>query len=163
MKKLKTYLKNRLRGAKRVAVLGIGSEERQDDAAGMVAAETLAKKIKNNKRVKIFLGQTAPENLSGEINRFRPSHLIIIDTIEINERPGTVLVLRPEDIGRGVSFSTHKMPAGVLAKYFIDSIGCDIIMIGIQPKSLKFGHPISKTVAGSAGEVAEAIKSSLPK
>lgn len=163
MKNLKTYLKDRLRSAKRIAVLGIGSEFRQDDAAGLVATEALAKKIKNNRRVKIFLGQTAPENLSGEINAFKPSHLIIIDTIEINERPGTVLVLRPEDVGRGVSFSTHKMPAGVLAKYFIDSIGCDIIIIGIQPRSLKFGKPLSKTVAGSAREVAEAIKSSLPK
>ena len=36
-------------------------------------------------------------------------------------------------------------------------------MIGIQPKSLKFGKPLSKTVAESAGEVAAAIKSSLPK
>ena len=40
---IKKALRNRLAGAKKIAVLGIGSELRSDDVAGMLAAEKLYK------------------------------------------------------------------------------------------------------------------------
>ena len=70
MSGLKTSLKNRLEGAAKIAVLGIGSLLRADDAAGMLVAEEVEKrcgKTKGKPEVKVFFGETAPENLTGEI------------------------------------------------------------------------------------------------
>ena len=159
MLNLKTDLKNRLRGASRIAILGIGSLLRADDAAGTLVAQKLAqhlKKAKTRSR-KVFLGESAPENLTGEIKRYKPSHVIIVDTADFKEAPGTVVVLDPGDVGSGVSFSTHKMPAKILVDYLQKSLACDVTIIGIQPKNIDFGEALSKIVAGAAKEVAGAI------
>ena len=53
MPNLKTILKKKLKDAKKIAVLGIGSALRSDDAAGLLVAEEL-KKIKNPKIKSFF-------------------------------------------------------------------------------------------------------------
>ncbi|MFA6142797.1 MAG: hydrogenase 3 maturation endopeptidase HyCI [Candidatus Omnitrophota bacterium] len=157
---LKKTLISKLDGARRIAVLGIGSDLRGDDAAGIIVAETLEKRIKSLKPripIGIFVGATAPENLTGEIRRFRPSHILIVDSLEMKKKTGSVIALEIENVGGGVSFSTHTMPARILADYFLQSLKCRVIMIGIQPKSIKFGLKASKNVVISAKNVARSI------
>ena len=168
MQNLKKELEIRLKDAKRIAVLGIGSEFRGDDAAGMLVAEAIEKNAVRGTRyavrkvvLKAFLGATAPENLTGEIKKYKPTHIIIIDTADMKEKPGTILLLKKEDVGAGVSFSTHKLPAKVLMDYFTQSLKCGIIFIGIQPKSLKFGEKVSGEVKSSVKEVSGAILKSI--
>ena len=160
MQILTKELKSRLKGAKRIAILGIGSEFRGDDAAGMLVAEKIEKETRNKKRktkLKVFLGATAPENLTGEVIKFKPTHLIIVDTADIKEKPGTVLLLKDEDLGEGISFSTHKLPPKVMIDYFKNTLKCSIMLLGIQPKSLKFGNAVSKEVKSSVKDVSNAI------
>ena len=159
--KLATILKDRLSGARKIAVLGIGSEFRGDDGAGMLVAETLHRKLKGRRKVKIFFGSTAPENLTGEIRKFKPTHLVIIDTIQIEDKPGTVLVLKPKDVGRGATFSTHMMPAKIMLDYLLRSLKCDVVIIGIQPDSIRFGRSISKKVSASIKAVVFAVHDAL--
>lgn len=162
MPKLEQFLGSKLSGARRIAILAIGSEFRGDDAAGLVIVEHLVKIIKKpHKRIKIFIGATAPENLTGDIKKFKPSHIILLDSVDFNEKPGSVIVLNPSEIGDGVSFSTHKMPAKVLIRYFSNELKCETMLIGIQPKSIDFGARASKSVISSAKEVAAAIAGAL--
>jgi len=158
MPNLEKFLKNRLKVARRVALLAIGSEFRGDDAAGLLVAQNLKDRLKRStRRFRIFIGATAPENLTGEIKKFNPSHILLIDSVDFKDKPGSIVVLSPRDIGDGVSFSTHKMPARVLINYFASSFECDPILIGIQPSSIDFGKPTSRDVVNSAKEVASAI------
>lgn len=163
MQSLKKELAARLKGAKRVAVLGVGSELRGDDIAGLLVINALkkSKKIKKSVKLKTFEGSTAPENLTGEIRAFKPTHLIIVDTADIGERPGTVLLLRADEVGRGISFSTHKIPPKILIDYFAHSLKCEVVIIGIQPKSISFGKPPSKAVIASSRSVAASILEAL--
>jgi len=164
-------LKNRLNGAKKIALLGVGSEFRADDAAGMLVAERVEKSTRHKTQdtrkkvtLKTFLGATAPENLTGEIIKFKPSHVIIVDTADIKQKPGTVLLLETKDLGEGVSFSTHKLPPKVMMDYFTRLLQCKIMVIGIQPKSIIFGKTVSKEVLSSVKEVSQAIiKASRPE
>jgi len=162
MLKLERFLQDRLAGSKKVALLAIGSEFRGDDGAGLLVAENL-KGIRGIPagKFKIFVGSTAPENLTGAIKRFKPSHILLIDSVDFKEKPGSIIVLSPRDIGDAVSFSTHKMPAKVLIQYFLNSLKCDPILIGIQPASVVFGKKPSKAVVSSAKEVASAIAKSF--
>lgn len=162
MPKLEKFLKDRLTDSKRVAVLAIGSEFRGDDSAGLLVAENLKHACKKPAtKLKIFIGSTAPENLTGDIKRFKPSHILLIDSVDFKEKPGSIIVLSPRDIGDAVSFSTHKMPAKVLIQYFSNSLNCDSILIGIQPASVAFGKKPSQAVIKSAKEVASAIAKSV--
>ena len=162
MPNLEKFLKNRFKNANRIALLAIGSEFRGDDAAGLLIAEGVKKLLKRtNRKFRIFIGATAPENLTGDIKRFNPSHIILVDSVDFKDKPGSVVVLSPRDIGDGVSFSTHKMPAKVLIQSLLNSFECDPILIGIQPASVDFGKKPSRGVVSSAREVASAIAKAI--
>ncbi len=164
MQSLEKFLLNRLKYSKKTALLAIGSEFRGDDAAGLLVADEVKKKLKKPRRnFRIFIGATAPENLTGEVKKFNPSHILLIDSVDFRDKPGSIVVLSPRDIGDDVSFSTHKMPAKVLMKYFSDSFECDPILIGIQPASIEFGKKPSKEVISSSKEVASAIIRAIVK
>ena len=160
MTNLKTLLASRLNGSKKIAILAIGSNLRGDDVAGTLVADFIIKKNRSRK-LKVFKGETAPENLTGEIRKFGPSHIIMVDTADMKECPGTILLIKPEEISKDITFSTHKMPAEVLIEYFIKTMGCAITFIGIQPLTVKFGAKPSKYVTSSAKKVASAILSAI--
>ena len=151
MSGLKTNLKNRLEGAAKIAILGIGSLLRADDAAGMLVAENIEKhcgKTNRKPEIKVFFGETAPENLTGEIKKFEPTHLIIIDSGDAGKEPGAITIINPEEV-TGVSFSTHQLPTGIMIDYLLKFIKCRVTVIVIQPKILTFNHPLSKEITGA--------------
>jgi hydrogenase 3 maturation protease len=156
---LKSSLKNLLKGAKRIAVLGVGSDLRSDDVAGMLVAEKLKGAGKAG-RLKVFFGATAPENLTGEIKRFKPTHLLIVDAAEIGKKAGTIALLSPEETV-GITFSTHSLPLKIMSDYLLTDIKCRIMIIGIQPKKLAFGGSVSKEVKEAAQQVSGTIKEIL--
>jgi hydrogenase 3 maturation protease len=157
---LKTTLKKRLSNAKRVALLGVGSELRGDDAAGILVSGQLEKecrKISPKGTFRVFTGSTAPENLTGEIKRFKPDHLIIIDSADTGKKAGAIVLIDPERVS-GVSFATHQLPMKILVDYLIKSIGCKISIIGIQSKRLDFGSSPSKEIQKSVRIISDTLK-----
>ncbi|OGS44120.1 MAG: hydrogenase maturation peptidase HycI [Elusimicrobia bacterium RIFOXYD2_FULL_34_15] len=158
MPNLKTELKKKLKDATRIAVLGVGSELRCDDVAGLLVAENLKKQLekRKNPKAKIFIGYTAPENLSGEIIKYKPTHIIIIDSADAGKKAGSIMLINYEEIG-GISFSTHKLPLKMMVDYLLQSLKTGIVMIGIQPKTLKFGECISKEVKKSIDQITKTI------
>ena len=153
---LQKTLKNRLKGAKRIAVLGVGSELKGDDAAGMLVARQIKQRCRNmrvsSKDVKVFFGSTAPENITGEIRRFAPQHLLIIDATLMQEKTGVVKIFPGKEI-EGISFSTHRLPIKILADYLTASIGCEVTFIGIQPEKIKFLSQPGKAVSESVNKL----------
>ncbi|MBN1823933.1 MAG: hydrogenase maturation peptidase HycI [Endomicrobiales bacterium] len=156
---LSKILKKNLNNREGVVVLGVGSELRGDDVAGMLAAELISKKSKN-RSLKVILGGTAPENFTGEIKKLSPSHLIMIDAADTGAKPGTISIIDSETVG-GISFSTHMMPLKVMVDYIRESINCSVLIIGIQPKNIKFGAKVSREIKTSATQIAEAVLSAL--
>jgi hydrogenase 3 maturation protease len=156
---LPTQLRKRLDGAKRVVVLGIGSELRADDIAGVMVAARVKELLRGKKprfRLKVLLGGTAPENLTGDIKRYKPTHMIIVDAADAGARPGRVMVLEPDDTS-GTSFCTHSLPTKVFTDYLSEYFPCRFTLIGIQPKSLNMEASPSAAVLKSVESVAAAI------
>jgi hydrogenase 3 maturation protease len=165
MPQIKSILKSKLKNAQRVAVLGIGSQLRADDAAGLIIATELKKYIKDNKkrnRLKVFLGETAPENLTGQIKKFKPTHLIIIDAVDFHLATGALRVVNIR-MEAGASFSTHRVPVGIFRDYLYKSIGCETILIGMQPGSTEFcgclSREVSESTKSACKEIREVLKS----
>ena len=140
-------------------MLGIGSELRGDDIAGLLAAQQIEKTITEQTtlpEVRVFIGETAPENLTGEIKKFQPTHLIIIDAAELNKEPGHIEIMEPGTIG-GTSFCTHSLPLKIIIGYLLESFKFQAIIIGIQPKTLTFGAQPTKEVVAAAKRIAKTI------
>ncbi|MCK9604220.1 MAG: hydrogenase maturation peptidase HycI [Candidatus Omnitrophica bacterium] len=169
MASLKIALGNWLRDAKRIALLGIGSELRGDDVAGILVASELRKncrKISGGRRFKVFLGATAPENLTGEIKKFKPTHLVIIDSADTGKKAGEIALINPEQ-ANGITFCTHRLPLKIMVDYLIEAIGCEVLIVGIKPKTLDFGSLPSKEVKKAikiiSGTIKEIINNSIRK
>ncbi|MFZ1948169.1 MAG: hydrogenase maturation protease [bacterium] len=157
---LKT-LTEALAGASRIAILGVGSDLRGDDGAGVEVAARLARTLAGRKDAKVFHGHTAPENLSGAIKEFKPSHLVVVDAARLTDRPGRVALLRGEDVG-GVSFCTHALPLSVMFAYLQQALeGLKVVVIGIEPADTTFGRPLSEAVAAAVESVARDVAAAV--
>lgn len=154
-------LQNRLRGARRVAIVGIGSEIRGDDACGMLVAQEIQKHLALRQvRIKVFLGSTAPENLTGEIKKFRPTHIVMVDAAQIKKPRTQALLFTPEEID-AISFCTHRLPLSVMAAYLKQSFPCEVVCIGVQPRSIVFNKPISPEMKKRVTRVSDIIIEAL--
>ena len=112
--------------------------------------------IQNSQFFRIFRGHTAPENCTGAIKKFAPTHLVIVDAAELGQPPGTIAVLEPEQIA-GVSFSTHQLPLSVLLDYLKTSFAFEAIVIAIQPAHLAYDQPVTPAVRRAARRLAAAL------
>jgi len=163
MPQIKTILRSRLKGAQRIAVLGIGSPLRADDAAGLVIARELKTYFKNKQNknlLKVFLGETAPENLTGQIKNFKPTHLLVIDAVDFHLKIGALRVVEI-CTEAGASFSTHRVPIGIFRDYLYKSIHCETILVGIQPGSTEFCGSFSPGMQASMQAAVKEIREVL--
>ena len=187
MPNLTARLKQKLEGATRIAFLGVGSELRGDDAAGLLMAALLHEYFQIPKlgvlaplrentsegfraaagdcvpfTATVLVGGTAPENVTGEIKRFKPSHLVILDAGDMGKKPGEMGVYSTEDI-HGVSFSTHRLPLSILVKYLAQFDKFQTLLLAVQPSSLAFGAAVSAPVKAAVAKAFAAIKQALPR
>ena len=111
--------------------------------------------------VEIFLGETAPENLTSPIKEFQPTHLVILDALDAGAKPGHIAILGPDDLGTSATASTHNVSLKLLMDYLRHFLECEIIVLGIQPQTLEFGKPPSKSVLEAAHRTARLIVAAM--
>jgi len=130
MSSFKEELLKILKGSDSILILGMGDELNPSDKIGIEVVKKI-KKLKLNK-IKVLLTGTAPENFTNRIRKLNPSHLIIIDSTEMNEEPGTIKIVNKNKI-IGRNFSTHSLSLSFLIDYVERSIGSKVLLVGIQP------------------------------
>jgi hydrogenase 3 maturation protease len=162
MDSIKSFFKETLSGTQKLVILGAGSCLKADDAAGVEIAERFIKKYTEecSPRLRVYSGSTAPENYSGAIKLFSPDHLIIIDAADFGEKPGEISTIDPEVID-GVSFSTHMLPLKIFIRYLSKEIGCKVTVLGVQPKDISFGSPMSPPVKKSVNLLLKSLEAVL--
>ena len=147
---LSKLLRNNLansNGSPRLAIVGIGNELNGDDAAGSLVARALRQRkcAEGVYHLLVLDAGVAPENMTGEIREFKPGLIVFIDAADMGEAPGTVRWIAMDEID-GMSASTHRMPLSMLAQYLTLELGCDIVLLGIQPATVKMGEELSDPV-----------------
>lgn len=159
MRELPRCINSVLPKDKKIAIMGIGSELRNDDAAGMCLIEKLRAAI--NREDVIFIGGgTAPENFTGVIKDFQPDRLVIIDAAHMGLPTGEIRLLESDEIG-GLSFSTHMLPLPIMLKYLELELNCHVICIGIQPKNTEQGFTMCEDVAKAVDKLSSIFYEAL--
>jgi hydrogenase 3 maturation protease len=152
----KGQLKQEILSAKRLVILAVGNKLKGDDSAGLLCAEELKKLMRGKacSRLKIILGLETPENYTGEIRKFNPDLVLILDAAQGQYEPGTVFIVGKDQI-KDDSVSTHKISLALLISYLEETIGCKVIVLGIQPLNLRFGEEVSARVKKSVARLTE--------
>ncbi|MQY67867.1 MAG: hydrogenase maturation peptidase HycI [Hadesarchaea archaeon] len=152
-------LRSFLKGASRVAIVGIGSDMRGDDVAGIEVVRRLRRKLESSK-VLLIEGGVTPENFTREIRKFKPTHVLLIDATDFGSKPGDIVLAEPEAIV-GQSISTHTLPLSILAGYLQEQTGAKIMLLGIQPARAQMGAEMSEPVKDAIERVKEALMMEL--
>lgn len=145
-------MKKFLREYKKIVILGIGNEIKGDDALGSIIAQKSSQLFNKNENIVVFDGGTVPENYTGLIRKENPTHIILVDAVDMKKDPGYIRVVKKEEIAN-YNISTHAMPVSFLIKYMETTVSARIILVGVQPKSMGLAEPISKEVEESIDEV----------
>ncbi len=141
----------------RVAVMGVGHELLGDDAAGVMVARALKPALVHQQDVLIIDGGQSPENQTGNLRRFSPDLVLLIDAAQMGESGGMVRWLVWQEIC-GLSASTHTMPLYIIAQYLHAELGCEVALIGIQPAQMVIGAGLSRAVKQSVDEIVQSVK-----
>lgn len=157
---MKKQLTKLLEKAERIVVMGIGNKLRRDDAAGVIIAEKLSPLIKSEK-IKIIEAGETPENFLSSIEEFKPTHVIIVDTIEMKKPPGQISIQAKSNLINYPTISTHKPSPHILISYIEEIIGARVIIIGIQPKDINFGEKLTPEVKKSIDIIVNILKEVL--
>ena len=136
-----------------LVIVGIGSELRGDDAAGVLAARELAGKVP----WAVFDAQTVPESYLMKIVERRPESLVLIDALDFGGAPGAVELAGADEI-TGQGPSTH----GPAPLAFLEILGmmhpCRCAVLGIQPASAELGEQPTAAVQKAVELVVRAFR-----
>jgi len=148
-----------LRGARRVAIVGIGSDLRADDAAGVEVVRRLRRHLTSLNVLLIDAG-VAPENFTAKIKKFGPSHVLMIDATDLGLKPGAASIVDLSAI-TGPSIFSHRLPLSIFVDYLRAHVETKIILIGIQPANARIGSEMNDQVKKAVDEVSSVILKTL--
>jgi hydrogenase 3 maturation protease len=135
-------LRNFIRGANKIAILGIGNDLRSDDGLGIYIIEKLTI---DDPRVMIENVGSVPEGFARNLAEFGAERVIMVDAADMMKPPGHIELVTKDRIG-GITISTHSMPLSFLMMYLEQETGGKTILIGIQPKNIQFGEGLTQEI-----------------
>jgi len=136
MEDLRKKIFSELEGAIRIVFMGIGEEKLSDDGVGPYIITQLLDH--SDSKFQFLNAGIDPMVRIDDIISFSPSHLVLLDTCTLDAEPGTVAVLKRDNISEYAPISTHTIPVHVVVDLIMEKLpNLHVFMIGIVPKSLK--------------------------
>lgn len=139
---------------KRTVIIGIGSELRGDDYAGLKVIDEMRAVGLDAENLLLIQAGNMPEKFTSSVKEFNPDNVILIDSVEADMEPGSVSLVDPSDIVTD-SVSSHKLPLSKLMNYLEEETEARIDLVGIQVKDLEVGSGLSEQVKDSIKNLVE--------
>lgn len=136
-----------------MAIVCVGNELRGDDGAGAAVAKGLS----GNVPWDVYDTQTVPESFLMKIVAGKPDPVILVDALHFGADPGAVEIIDPA-AAAGQTPSTHG-PAPLSFLEVLEMFHpCRRLILGIQPKQVEFGQPMSEPVAAAVDRIIRAFQ-----
>ncbi len=141
-------LKNWFADAKKIVVAGIGNPIRTDDYVGLKIVENLRGKVPET--VCLLECETVPENYLSEIEKFKPTHVLLVDAAFLELKPGEASLVDAERMMDYSAISTHALPLKIFCEHLKQATNAKIGLLLIEPKNMEFGEGLSVEVEAQA-------------
>ena len=147
-----------------ILILGIGNILLRDEGVGVRVIERM-QKIPLPDNVELVDGGTAGADLLDVLADRRK--VIIIDAVQADCEPGTVLRFTADDLVRpdGVGMSLHELGLGE-ALIMTKQLGCEpkeVVVFGIKPRDISCGLELSEQISASLPKVVELVLAEISK
>ena len=145
-------------------VLGLGNILLRDEGVGVRVVEAM-ERMDLPPEVELFDGATAGLDLLDVLaDRCK---VIVIDAIDDDSEPGTVVRLSPEDLasrnGRGVSLHEIGLMETLTVARQLGIAPQELVVFGISPKDVSCGLALSPETARLVPEIVELVLAELEK
>ena len=140
----------------RVVVVGVGDEQRGDDAVGPAIARLLSEAGVEN----VIDAGASPEIETWRIREIAPDAVLFVDAVDLGAEPGDAALLEPSDL-RATGFDTHRAPLRLTMDYLERELGCRCYLLAVQPRDVRHGTSMCPEVTVSVGELAILITEAL--
>jgi hydrogenase 3 maturation protease len=139
-------------------ILGVGNRRKADDGAGCRCVRLLQQRLGKQAiaDVQALDAGEVPENATGIIRRFGPTHVLIVDAAVGSYEPGRLFIIDKRKIRRD-DLSTHRIPLVHLVRFLEQSVKCRVILVGIEPRVIAWNQPMSPAVKAAAEKLARAL------
>ena len=137
MHDLITYLKSL---DSRSVLVGVGNPLRGDDGFGPELVGRLGEAVV----FKTIDAGEEPEDCLEQVIALNPSRVLIADAVAFGGKPGDVVLLDPESLGKKISVSTHQLPLMMFIRLIKERLPrAEVKILGLQPKSIDLGKGLS--------------------
>ena len=149
-------LRTALQGTTKAVIVGMGNELNGDDGFGVFVTGRLG----NFGKATSISVRTVPENFISKIASMKPSHVIFIDAAMLDAEPGTIQLLKLEDLAR-IKIMTHHFPLSKLIERLISLHECIVFIIGFEPSSMEVGDGLSEEALQAANGLTNLLRKNL--
>jgi hydrogenase 3 maturation protease len=142
-------------GSERVVIAGIGNPIRSDDYVGLKIVEGLQGKVPEN--VLLLECETVPESYIEDIEKFKPTHVLLIDAAYLGLKPGEARLVSAEEIAVDSAVSTHVLPLRIFCEFVKEATAAKVGLLLVEPKSMEFREGLSPEVEVAAQRLTEIL------
>ena len=136
----------------RTLVITLGSILRADDGVGpYVCGHVKFSRLD----LKLLDAGTTPESIAQTAIDWKPEKIIIIDAAHFEGVAGEIRVIPLEAINQHAVISTHSFPLSVTFSIVKEDTGAQIVVVGVQAKSLDYKEGLSPEVEETASKLAD--------
>jgi hydrogenase 3 maturation protease len=136
-----------------ILLVGMGNSLKADDGIGPAICSLLKETIPDN----VIDTGAVPENYIQVIIKKAPKVILFIDAIDFDAPGGTMRIFDSCQLSAG-GITTHTLSPRLLSDMIAQSIPAKIYFIGIQPKSMMIGHPMSQEVDSAKKDLLNILK-----
>jgi hydrogenase 3 maturation protease len=135
----------------RTLVITLGSTLRADDGVGpYVCAHVKFARPE----LRLLDAGTTPESVAQTAIDWKPDKIILIDAAHFQGAAGEVRVIPLEAINQSTVISTHSFPLSVTFSIVKEDTKAELVVIGVQAKSLDYKEGLSPEAEESASKLA---------
>jgi hydrogenase 3 maturation protease len=136
-------------------VVTVGNSMMGDDAAGPLLAQKM--QAAPLEAWEVLDGGSAPENCLYQIRESVPEQVLVIDAADMDLPPGEIRLIEAGQLEDPFLMTTHTLPLSYLVQALRDFVP-RVDLVGIQPRVVAFGYPVSDEVEHAIGRVYDALK-----
>jgi hydrogenase 3 maturation protease len=131
-------------------LLTVGNGMMGDDGAGVLLAQMLHENPLAEWTV--LNGGSAPENILYRIREMETERVLVVDAADMDLEPGSIRLIQTEKMDDPFLMTTHTLPLTFLVEALREFVP-QVDLLGIQPRTVAFGYPMSDEVRGAVGRV----------
>ncbi len=151
--------KDQARNKKQIKILGIGNTLFSDEGVGVLLLDYLYDAFPGADNIDIVDGGTEGIRLLHHVEE--TDYLIMLDAINADAEPGTIIVLKNDEVPKffGQKMSVHQMGVQDLVHnaYLRGTIPEEMCLIGVQPQLVEIGFELTEPVQKSIPKLVEII------